>query len=234
MRPNHGPRSPMFNDMPVVVLAVFGAIASVSFLIMIAPEEMSFRMANFLGVDERARAAPLARPWGYVLHAFVHGGLGHLAMNTMFGLILGRAVAKRLGGDRRAEMAFVAFFFACCLCGAVAQVWFDHAVGRQVGALVGASTGVSGLLAAAMYVLRAGYQRPLPSTWSAPYLTALAPWLALNLVPLGLMYAAPGLFSGLGGVAWMAHVGGLVAGALMFPIFDLWARGERRPPVRSV
>ncbi|HMN88148.1 MAG TPA: rhomboid family intramembrane serine protease, partial [Bauldia sp.] len=42
-------------------------------------------------------------------------------------------------------------------------------------------------------------------------------WFGLNLV-FGLLPAGGGLASG--AVAWEAHVGGFIAGLLLFPLFD--------------
>lgn len=228
-----GPRQPIFNNIPGVVMGLFGAIAATSIALFLAPSVLPpqwlYQIYQLVGVDELSRSAPLAHPWGYVLHVFAHGGFGHLLMNAIIGLAISRAVANRLCGPGsnhgRGAAAFVLFFFACSIVGAATQVWVDHVLDRRAALLIGASTGVSGLLAAAMYVVRAGVRGPLPRVTSRPYLTALAPWIALNLIPAAIVIVAPSLLPGLATIAWMSHVGGLAAGAVLFPLADAWARG---------
>jgi membrane associated rhomboid family serine protease len=55
-------------------------------------------------------------------------------------------------------------------------------------------------------------------------LIGLAPWVALNLLTAALGGAALGGAS----IAWAAHLGGLAAGAALFPLFDrVCSRGAR-------
>ena len=68
----------------------------------------------------------------------------------------------------------------------------------------GASTGVSGLLAAAGWVM-GGYRGML---------RLALPWIGLNLVfgLVGLGFPIP--------IGWMAHIGGTIAGAVLFPVLQ--------------
>ena len=62
-----------------------------------------------------------------------------------------------------------------------------------------------------------------PAPWSPAYLTGLAPWVALNLaIPLGAAFIRM-----LAGIAWVAHLGGLIVGAALYPLAHAWTRGAR-------
>lgn len=220
-----GGREPIFNDIPPVLVGLAAVICAISILAFVAPPALQALIFEGFGVGERARRAPLSYPLGYLAHVFVHGGIGHLAMNMIIAMAVGRGVAKRFGSTRRGAIAFLVLFFVCAIAGAATQVVFDSLLGRGNANLIGASTAVSGLVAAAMYVLRSRPGRPLPSMLSQTYASAVAPWFLLNLVPAAMVAVAPGAFGMLAGIAWMAHVGGLLGGAIIFPVLDLWVRG---------
>lgn len=67
----------------------------------------------------------------------------------------------------------------------------------------GASTGVSGLIAGAGWV-RGGYRGMLG---------LVMPWIGINIA-IGLANIAMPV-----PIGWAAHIGGAVAGALVFPVF---------------
>jgi membrane associated rhomboid family serine protease len=92
--------------------------------------------------------------------------------------------------------------------------------------LVGASGALSGYMAAASRFLFLG-NGPFMRNWSAPAaplslvftdrrtLAFVGIWFAINIIS--------GLTGGLGAdvaIAWEAHIGGFLAGLLLFPVFD--------------
>jgi membrane associated rhomboid family serine protease len=88
------------------------------------------------------------------------------------------------------------------------------------GAAVGASGGVSGLFAAAFLLDPfTGRRRQL---WDRNFLVLTGVFIAINVL---LVYAGPMLLGT--GIAWEAHAGGYVAGALLMSILPL--RGLPRP-----
>jgi membrane associated rhomboid family serine protease len=107
--------------------------------------------------------------------------------------------------------------------------------------MVGASAAVSALMAgAARFVFSAGgplrtFQGAGPEVFRRPALPLaaalgdrrvaifLAVWFGLNLV-FGLLPDGGGLASG--AIAWEAHVGGFLAGLLLFPLFDPVPRAQ--------
>ncbi|MFW6413549.1 MAG: rhomboid family intramembrane serine protease, partial [Oceanicaulis sp.] len=136
----------------------------------------------------------------YVLHVFVHFGWLHALMNLGALIAFGAAAVRPFGKGLRASLGFLAFFFACAIAGAVlskAVHWSEPSV------MVGASTAISGVLAAAGWAFggRAGMLR------------IAVPWLVINAV---LALADP-VFNH--PIAWAGHIGGLVIGMVCYPLF---------------
>lgn len=216
---------PILGDIPRVVLALAGAIFAVSALQLLGPPDVRAQIeatfALWLGVDppsELRRLGPFAP---YALHVLVHGGWAHLILNLVGLAAFGTATARRL----HSPWLFLGFFVLCSIAGAVAEALLPRSGPTY---LVGASSGVFGLIAAATYVqpARGG---PLPPLLSRTMLTGLAPWTAINAV-----MAVVGDFGLTGGsIAWAAHYGGLIAGALLFPAFDRLARDGRPSGLRG-
>jgi membrane associated rhomboid family serine protease len=168
-----------------------------------------------------------AQIWTFVTYAFLHGDIMHLGINAVWLLAFGSAVARRFGTFR-----FLVFFIVTAAAGAAAHL-ATHA-GAMVP-MVGASAAISGCMAAA---IRFAFQSGGPlGPWraheahayhvpAAPLRAALTDTriLAFLLVWFGLnIFFGSGLVS-LGGdeqqVAWEAHIGGFLAGLVLFPWFD--------------
>ena len=168
-----------------------------------------------------------AEIWTFVTYSLLHATWTHYGVNAIWFLAFGTAVARRFGTAR-----FLIFFAVTAAAGAIAHLF---AYAGQNAPVIGASAAISGTMAAAM---RFAFQRGGPlSFWrtggEADYrvpavslLTALREpavivfllvWFGLNFV-FGL-WASP-LIGQNEVVAWQAHIGGFVAGLLLFPWFD--------------
>ncbi|WP_417497946.1 rhomboid family intramembrane serine protease [Maricaulis sp.] len=196
-------RTPIFNAMPAAVLILATAILASAAITALSPEAGRWILASSLVISGPAGTALPAQPLGHVapllLHVFIHFGLLHLVMNLAVLIGAGRAVGLALGGGIRGTAGFLVFFFMCAAAGAALEVLLPHDGIVQMG---GASTGVSGLIAAAGWV-RGGYRGML----------GLAlPWIGFNiLIALtGMVLPIP--------ISWAGHIGGTVAGALLFPL----------------
>ena len=167
-----------------------------------------------------------ADPWSALTYAVLHGGWAHVGLNAVWLLAFGTPVARRFGMAR-----FLSFFALTALVGAAAQYLADP---LDLAPVIGASAAVSGYMGAA---LRFMFQPDLPvvAALGAPparlppaqplrfvftdrrALIFLVAWFATNLL-FGL-----GSLS-LGGtaepIAWQAHIGGFLAGLLLFGLFD--------------
>ena len=163
-----------------------------------------------------------AKPWTLLSYALLHANWEHVIFNCLWMLVFGSPVVQRFGGWR-----FLAFFMVTALCGAVFHALFNT---TDVAVLVGASGAVSGLTAG---VLRFGVGpqgfgagREAWFKPAAPLLQALQNRQVLVFIAIwfGVNFLA-GLGVPVGGsadlrIAWEAHVGGFLAGLLLFSWFD--------------
>lgn len=234
MQEDQAPREPIFN-VPSSVLNLAGAISLAFFATMVVSPEMQSQIISWFafvparfGVAEDGIAYTFGgEPWtdytSFFTYAFLHGGLGHLAMNMLWLVAMGSAVARRVGGAR-----FTVFFFLACAGGALLHLWLHEG---SLMPVVGASAGVSGLMAAAMRIMfapkmfvrtpdgrRVIVSGRLPDVTDRRVLTIALVWVGINLV-LGLqgMTTADGQVLS---IAWEAHVGGFAVGLLAFSFFD--------------
>ena len=165
--------------------------------------------------------------WTFVTYALIHGSLTHLVINAVWLLAFGSAVARRFGAWR-----FLLFFAVTAAAGAAMHL-ATHDYERAP--MIGASAAISGFMAAAIrFVFQGGgplgmWTRQEPQAYHVPaaplraalsdprILAFLAAWFGLNIL-LGL-----GSLSLAGEdqrVAWQAHIGGFLAGLVLFPLFD--------------
>lgn len=232
------PASPPIFNLPPVITALSGALVLLHVVRWFVSEETELQLLLWLAFiparyDSTLVRLPLpggeaADAWTFVTYAFLHGDAVHLVVNLVWFLAFGSAVAWRFGALR-----FTVFFAVTAAAGAAAHL-VTH-FGEFVP-LVGASAAISGAMAAALrFAFEAGgplgYFRdggrsaffvpaaPLLQALRNPQvLVFLAIWFFLNL-GFGLGDVA-GDLGGEGTIAWQAHIGGFLAGLLLFPLFD--------------
>ncbi|MCI4643734.1 MAG: rhomboid family intramembrane serine protease [Hyphomonadaceae bacterium] len=134
-------------------------------------------------------------------HVFVHGDWMHVLLNTGMLLALGAPVARR-----HSALKFLGIFFLSALGGAIV-FFLMHGPGDPPA--IGASGGVCGILGAA-FLLMAGPRAGWPELMSGTFLRTSAAFLLINML---LAFAGPSLFGA--GIAWEAHIGGYIVGAVM-------------------
>jgi membrane associated rhomboid family serine protease len=161
----------------------------------------------------------LDRAIPFVSYMFLHANLAHVAVNCALLLAFGSIVARLFG-----TLRFLLFFFLCGIAGAAVHLALNW--GSDVP-VVGASAGVSGLMAAGFRgIAPASPRRRLAPIFSPRILVWSAIWVLANVVA-----GMTGLGAGrLEVVAWQAHLGGYAAGLLLAGPFDFWER--KRAPVR--
>lgn len=143
---------------------------------------------------------------------FLHGGWLHILGNMWFLYIFGDNIEDRLGSIR--------YLFFYLLCGIAAGL--IHLITNWHSRLptIGASGAIAGVMGA--YVLlfpRARILTLVPifffvQFFEIPAFIFLGYWFLIQLLSAGL---TP---SEMGGVAWWAHIGGFVAGAVLVKLFD--------------
>ena len=146
-------------------------------------------------------------------YVFLHFDLTHLILNSLWFLVFGTLVARRTGTWR-----FLVLFVLTSAAGGILHVLL-HA-GSMVP-VIGASGMVSGMMGASFrFLLRGWHEVPdpalLPLTHPRIVLATIV-FFVINMA-FGLLGALP---DGSGSiVAWEAHMGGYLAGLVLFPLFD--------------
>lgn len=165
----------------------------------------------------------VAPPFTIFTSMFLHGGLAHIGGNMLFLWIFGNNVEDALG-----RLRFLLFYFAGGVVAALSQTFITAAGGDALVPMVGASGAIAGVLA--------GYMVLFPR---ARVLTLIFIIFIIRLVYLpaslfiGFWFAMQLLaaFAGAGGgsgVAFVAHVGGFVAGFVLVKLMGPM-KGYRRP-----
>lgn len=152
---------------------------------------------------------------------FLHGSILHIAGNMLYLWIFGNNVEDRMG-----RLVFVLFYLAAGVVAVFAQVF--PAPGSEIP-LVGASGAIAGTLGA--YIVMFPHARVVTlvpiyfflHVMQLPAVIVLGFWFVLQAIQ------GVGSLGGVGeqgGVAWWAHIGGFVFGAVVALIFF---RRPRRP-----
>ena len=164
----------------------------------------------------RIEGEPWVSPAGSIFTAlFLHSGFLHLAGNMVYLWIFGDNVEDRVGRGR-----FVAFYLICGGVAALAQALPDM---RSTVPMVGASGAVSGVLGAYLVL----YPRANVLV-AMPFLLARVPVLVMLGLWFGGQLARSLLIEpGAAGVAFTAHIGGFVCGAVLVRWF---LRDRRKQP----
>ncbi|MBL0060931.1 MAG: rhomboid family intramembrane serine protease [bacterium] len=138
---------------------------------------------------------------------FMHGGLMHLGGNMLYLWIFGNNIEDRLG-----HIQFLFFYIIGGLVAALSHVFFDPS--SQIP-MVGASGAISAVLGA--YMLAYPKARVVVLFWivffvrfiRVPAILMLGVWFVMQI---------SGFFGDMsregGGVAWLAHIGGFIAGVV--------------------
>ena len=171
--------------------------------------------------------------WTLLTYALLHGSWTHVLINTIWLVAFGPPVARRFNG-----LGFALFMAVASVAGALAH-WASAPM--DFSPLIGASAAVSGLMGAATrFMFQPGaplgtgsFAGPMeveairPATLKQVFVEPrprifLIIWLATDFI-FGAFARQLGLSDM--PVAWVAHLGGFVAGLVLFPLFD---RGSAR------
>ncbi|NEO94831.1 MAG: rhomboid family intramembrane serine protease [Moorea sp. SIO3G5] len=184
-------------------------------LYAVVPRELT---ASFDGIPV---GQPVPEPLTLITSQFLHAGFLHVGSNMLFLWIFGNNIEEKLGGIR-----FLIFYLTCGALAALAQ-WFFSAL-SLIPAL-GASGAIAGVMGA--YILRFPNAKILTLVplfliffvARIPAVFYLGFWFlqqAFNgIASLGAQ-AQVGMEGG--GIAYWAHAGGFVFGAILGPILGLF------------
>ncbi|MGZ4104214.1 MAG: rhomboid family intramembrane serine protease [Actinomycetota bacterium] len=157
------------------------------------------------------RFCPSKSVWASIFYTmFLHGSLLHIGGNMLFLWVFGDNIEDRLGKVK---------FLLLYLISGIAATFVQTLVGPSSGGpLIGASGAIAGVLGAYIVLFPRARVRTLVFVFlifvvDIPAIVLLGIWFAMQL----LQGVGPGAAGG--GVAYMAHVGGFVAGILLLLLF---------------
>jgi len=172
--------------------------------------EFETRLDNAYAALE-ALSCPKKNVWMSILKSmFLHGSILHIGGNMLFLWIFGNNVEDKLG-----KVRFTAFYLLAGLAATYAQ---SYVFPNSATPLIGASGAIAGILGA--YLLMFPRARIVTLiffffiTW-----TVVPAWLMIGVWFLMQLLSGVGSISGGTGVAYMAHVGGFLAGMLLLLVF---------------
>ncbi|MBO0816591.1 MAG: rhomboid family intramembrane serine protease [Actinobacteria bacterium] len=155
-------------------------------------------------------------PWGvsWITSMFLHGSWDHILGNMLFLAIFGKNVEDAFG-----PLRYLAFYFAGGFAATMTQTGMTLLFGSAADAQV-PNLGASGAIAAVLGAYFVLYPGSRVRTWIFPiFFVNIPAWIFLGLWFLyQLIEANFGLFSTAangGGVAFFAHVGGFIFGAVV-------------------
>lgn len=210
------------NVLVFVLLQGLGSNESFSYAYSLVPKEITTgvditgiqvvrdSLGNTGEVPHYATALPVY--FNFLSSMFMHGDFMHIIGNMMFLWIFGDNLENLLGHIR-----FAAFYIACGIAAALAQIFMD---GDSVIPMLGASGAISGVLGGYILLFPQRQVRAIIFNFltTVPAFVALGIWIGYQLL-LGFLTPA-----GTGGVAYAAHIGGFIAGLALVKVFAIGRR----------
>jgi membrane associated rhomboid family serine protease len=149
---------------------------------------------------------------------FMHGGWMHILGNMLYLWIFGDQIEDEMG-----HVKFLVFYLICGFAASFAHIFFDT---QSIIPSLGASGAIAGVLGA--YLVRHPRRRVRVLVFrfitELPAFIVLGGWILLQIISQ--VGTAAGQASG---VAYMAHIGGFVAGMVLVFVFG----GRRQTPAAS-
>jgi membrane associated rhomboid family serine protease len=233
--PPDTPREPILT-LPGALTAYVALIAVIHLRVWLPPELENWTIDVFGFIPKRYDSTLLdivfpggagAKVWTFVTYSLLHANLSHIVFNVLWLLPFGSALARRFGAVR-----FFLFMAVTAVAGALAHLLtHEHAIAPMIGA----SASVSGTMAAA---IRFAFVQGSFLSFSCGDADAAAKVPALSLsralrngrvlgflvvwFGVNIIFGVGSIAIGADGanVAWQAHIGGFLAGLMLFSLFD--------------
>jgi membrane associated rhomboid family serine protease len=203
--------------LPVATWGLIGINTLVFILTAAAPDSAQLTFMNFALTPANITGTPIniTRIPPYltlITHQFLHANFLHLLGNMLFLWIFGDDVEEAMGSLR-----FLVFYLGC---GIAAGLAFTASSPHSLMPLVGASGAIAGILAAYL-MLKPCHKVLVFIPWFILWIFVrpvvrldafwvLGAWILTQFWSISVQTQD--------GVAYMAHIGGLVAGAVLFPL----------------
>ena len=229
------PREPILT-LPGALTVYVALIAVIHLRVLLPPELENWTIDVFGFIPKRYDSTLLdisfpggdgAKVWTFVTYSLLHANLSHIGFNVLWLLPFGSALARRFGAVR-----FFIFMAVTAVAGALAHLLtHEHALAPMIGA----SASVSGTMAAAV---RFAFVQGSFLSFSRGDADAAAKVPALSLsralrnrrvlsflgiwIGVNILFGVGSIAIGADGasVAWQAHIGGFLAGLMLFSLFD--------------
>jgi membrane associated rhomboid family serine protease len=195
-------------------------------LFAVVPRELT---ASFNGIPLNQ---PVPEALTLVTSQFLHAGFTHVGFNMLFLWIFGNNIEEELG-----SVKYLIFYISCGILAALAQ-WFFSAMSGIPS--LGASGAIAGVMGA--YILKFPNARvvtflPLGfffTTVRVPAVFFLGFWfLQQAFNGIATLEAPTNVGMESGGVAYWAHAGGFIFGAILGPLLGLFSPDSKPPSYSS-
>jgi membrane associated rhomboid family serine protease len=202
-------------NVVVFIFEVMGLSESVIASFAIIPAELVSTAGVFAPTDAPDQSIAVPERFTLLSYMFFHGDVLHLAGNMLFLWVFGDNVEDAMGHFR-----FLVFYLLCGIFAGLAHSWM---MPDSPNPLIGASGAVAGVIAAYLML------HPRVRVWVLAFqfiplrlsaAVVLGVWILTQFIMILLPEVGP--------VAWYAHIGGLIAGAVLIvfmkrrdvPLFD--------------
>jgi membrane associated rhomboid family serine protease len=210
-------RFPIVNCLLIVLNILFFL-----FEVSLSEESLNLLVQNFgivpdLYTDPNLRKSFGGNLWYYLpflSNMFLHGGWLHLIGNVWTLYIFGDNVEDRMG-----RLRYLAFYLLCGVLASVTHIMFNW--DSPIPA-IGASGAISGVMGAYMFLFLKSRVLMLIPIFYIPFFFRIPAFIYLGYWFLIQFFSGAGEFISAevtGGVAFWAHIGGFVAGAILYRIF---------------
>ncbi|MDY6938085.1 MAG: rhomboid family intramembrane serine protease [Cyanobacteriota bacterium] len=185
-------------------------------LFAVIPRELSASF-NGITIDQ-----PVPEVLTLVTSQFLHGGWAHVGFNMLYLWIFGNNIEEELGGVK-----FLAFYLLCGVLAALTQWYFSP---ESAIPSLGASGAIAGVMGA--YILKFPQAKILTLlpfgiffyTLRIPAVFFLGFWFVQQAFNgIAMLQVPVNIGMSQGGVAYWAHAGGFVFGAIFAFLFGLWS-----------
>jgi membrane associated rhomboid family serine protease len=219
---------PLRHTLPIRVAPVVNrgivAVNAVVFVVLLFLGPRTEMLINIFGFIPGRLMHPAQygyAPWEVgitlITSLFIHGGLVHLFGNMIYLWVFGGAIEEAMG-----HLRYLAFFVVCGVVGSLTHTLFFS---QSPVPSIGASGSIAGILGAFLVLhprARIATLFPLVVYWAIAEVRAalfLPVWFAMQFFNGFLALAAAAHTEQAAGIAWWAHVGGFLFGAIVGGIY---------------
>lgn len=203
------------NSRPYVTWGIMATCIGIFIGMKLMPDQAAIVLLNRYGMvpirySTNYAGLPFDGYFSFASNLFLHATWTHLIVNMWFLWIFADNVEDRMG-----RVPFLIFYLVCGIFATVLQWYFDPMLTIPV---IGASGAIAGVLAAYffLYPLESVVIFLPPLVLQIPAITFLGLWVIFQLYNATTSVIFE---SGQASMAWWAHLGGFVAGSVLYRFF---------------